>query len=111
MPTITIPAASVEYVDAENGGIYVNALKGRSIKAKMKFEDGTERDVSIRTVVVHAPTNQNTVLASADKSGKAKQSGEVQTLSARVEALAKSTDEKFNMLLEALTAKKVKAAK
>lgn len=88
MPTITIPAGAVQFVPADNGGIYVNALSGRSIKAKIRLEDGTERDVSIRTVVIHAPTNQNTALASADKEGKKAQSSEVQNLSAKVDKLA-----------------------
>ena len=90
MPTITIPAGAYVTVPSAkgDGGIYINAVNGRSVKARIKFEDGTERDVSLRTVVVHAPTNQNTVLAGADKANKAAQSGEVQNLSAKVDKLA-----------------------
>lgn len=105
MPTITIPAGSVEYVPAPNGGIYINAVKGRSIKASIKLEDGTVRDVSLRTVVVHSPTNAGTVLEPASRKAHAAQSGEVQTLSAKVDKLA----EALAMLVATQTPAKARA--
>lgn len=90
MPTITIPAASVQYVPSNDsrGGIYVNAVNGRSLVGEIALEDGTKRTIRIRTAVIEAPTNQNTALASADKEGKKAQSSEVQNLSAKVDKLA-----------------------
>jgi len=99
MPTITIAPASIEFVPADNGGIYINALKGRSIKATIKLEDGTTREVSLRTVVIHAPSNANTALAAPDRAHKKEQSAAVDTLTAKVDTLASQ----FGQLLAALT--------
>lgn len=100
MPTITIPAASVQYVPSNDkrGGIYVNAVNGRSLVGTIKLEDGTERTIRIRTAVIEAPTNQNTALASADKESKKGQTAEVQNLSAQVQTLS----EQFGALMQVL---------
>jgi hypothetical protein len=58
--TITVEQSAVELVPSSkgDGGIYVNATKGRSVKGTITFPNGETRQVFLRTVVVAAPEGQ-----------------------------------------------------